>query len=181
MEIAEKIIKNARQILENNNVKLTSENGGFSYKDFGNVSINFNINIDISHIKNFYDALQKLTDYDNSPISDDGYTAIDIHAPYSGDVVYYIMEYDYIFIKHREISISLLKENCDNNMVDNIIKKMDHLYNLGIKVITLSYSSLMQEQFQNRVDDAANEITAGYYDLEDEEILKIKYKIMSIG
>jgi len=182
MSLEKKIIKYAEQILEEKKVKLVSNNDGFSYSDFGNISVRVDVAIDISHIDKFYDALNKLLDYNNdgSPIYDDGYTGCDIHYPYGSDVVYYIIEYSYVFEKYRDISISVLKENCDEKMVDDIIKKVDHLHSLGFENITLSYSSFMQKQFQERVDEEVNEITAGYYELEPEKILKIKYKILGL-
>jgi len=180
MPIEEKILKSAKQTLRDNKVIVSNYNGGLSYSDFGNASISLNISMDISHIDNFYKALQKLTDYRDSPIADDGYTGTDIHEPYGTDAVYFIMEYGYIFEDHRDTSLSILKENCDDKMVDDIIKKADHLYSLGFGEIAFSYSYFMQEQFQKRVEEEANEISAGYYKLEDEEILKIKYKILGI-
>jgi len=39
----------------------------------------------------------------------------------------------------------------------------------------------MQEQFDKRVKEEENEITAGYYDLEEEELTKIKYKVAGIN
>jgi len=38
----------------------------------------------------------------------------------------------------------------------------------------------MKEQFQKRVEEVVNEITVEDYELEDKEILKIKYRILGI-
>lgn len=182
MTIQEQIQKEIKTVLKKNNAQLVSEmGGGFNYEDFGGVSFDLNIAIDISHIESFDDALQKLTDCDSSPISNDGYTATDIYQPSGLDLINYIMEYSYIFEEYRETSINFLKENCDEKMVDDIIKKVDHLHMLGFENISMSYSYFMEEQFQKRVEEEINEITAGYYELEDEEVLRIKYKILGIN
>lgn len=180
MTVENKINESISQLLENNNIKLASKSGGFKNTDFGGISYKLDLNIDISHIENFRKTLETLTDYDKSPIADDGYTGTDIHQPYGSDVVYYILEYGYMFDEHRDICIRTLKENCDEKMVDDILKKTDYLYSLGFNEISLSYSYFMEEQFEKRVKEEENEITAGYYNLEDEEIIKIKYKILGI-
>ncbi len=178
MEVKNEIYQNIEEIMEKQNISLSEDSDW--HNDFGGISIRVDIGIDISHIENFYDALQKLIDYNNSPIANDGYTGTDIHQPYGSDIIYYIIEYGYVFEDFRDVSIKILKENCDDKMVDAIIYKVDKLHSLGFYNITLSYSYFMEEQFEKRVEEEANDITAGYYELEDEEILKIKYKILNI-
>jgi len=180
MIVENKINESISQLLENNNIKLASKSGGFKNTDFGGISYKLDLSIDISHIKNFRETLEILTDYDNSPIADDGYTGTDIHQPYGSSVVYYILEYGYMFDEHRDICVRTLKENCDKKMVDDILKKTDYLYSLGFNEISLSYSYFMEEQFEKRVKEEENQITAGYYNLEDEESINIKYKILGI-
>jgi len=182
-----KIYKDIAETMEKHNVKLpaslTSPYADYSNGDstFGGVNVHVDMDIDISHIENFHEALQKLTDYDDSPIADDGYTATDIHNPYGTDVIYYNIDYDYVFKEYREVSINILKENCDHKMVDDIIEKIDKLYKLGFDSITLSYSSYIQEQFEKRVKEEENEITAGYYELEDADLTEVKYKVAGIN
>jgi len=179
MTIQEQIQKEIKTVLEKNNVQLVSEmGGGFNYEDFGGVSFDLNIAIDISHIEGFHDTLQKLADNNESPINDDRYL-IDIYHS-SSDVIYYIMDYSHVFEDYRETSINILKEHCDEKIVDDIIRKIDHLHTLGFEKISMSYFYFMEEQFPKRVEEEINEITAGYYELEDEEVLKIKYKILGI-
>ncbi len=180
MTLAEKINQDTIEALDRQNIKLSTEVIGFENSDFGAVSVRIDVDVNISHIENFYEALQKLTNYSNSPISEDGYTGTDIHSPYGSDLIYYIMEYSYIFDEHRDTSIKILKENCDEKMVDDIINRVDQLYSLGFHDIALSYSSFTEEQFEKRVKEEENEITAGYYELEEDKILKIKYEILNI-
>ncbi len=180
MTVKEKIDKEIIEALDKQNIQLPTEAYMSDDSYFGGVSVRVNVDIDISHIENFYEALQKLTDYDNSPIADDGYTGTDIHCPYGSDIIYHMIEYSYIFDEHRDKSIKILKENCDEKMVDNIINKVDQLDSLGFHDIVLTYSFFAQEQFEKRVKEEENEITAGYYELEKDEILKIKYEILDI-
>ena len=42
------------------------------------------------------------------------------------------------------------------------------------------FSKYMNEQFIDKVKELENEITAGYYDLEDAELVKIKHKILEL-
>lgn len=167
MAIKKQIENNVKEILENNNINVPTYNGGFSYSDFGRISFSYNINIDISHIENFCETLVNFSDIKNSPIGSGGYYAVEIYAPRVSDIAYYILEYGYVFEDKRKISLEILKENCDDKMVDEIIKKADRLYSLGFGEIAFTYSSIVAEQFQNRVNGEANEITAGYYELEE--------------
>lgn len=154
--------------------------GILNINDFGSVSVNLDFSIDVSHIDNIYEVLEKLANYETSIIEDDGYTAIDIFQAIGADCINYIIEYGWVFDENKEKTIKALKDSCDEKMIDDLLVKIDKLNSLGIETITLQYSTFMNEQFENRVNERANDITAGYYDIEESEKLEIKYEILGI-
>ena len=115
----------------------------------------------------------------DSPIADDGYAGGEISDLHS-EVFYYKVLHNFVFIENREVSLKILKENCDEKIVDDIINKIDNLAKLGFYEITMVFSKYMNEQFIDKVKELENEITAGYYDLEDAELVKIKHKILEL-
>ncbi len=88
--------------------------------------------------------------------------------------------HNFVFIENREVSLKILEENCDKKIVDDIINKIDNLAKLGFYEVTMVFSKYMNKQFIDKVKELENEITAGYYDLEDAELVKIKHKILNI-
>lgn len=177
MTVKEQMKLTIANIMKENNVTLASDNFILN-NDWGKVSFNLDVSIDISHMEEFRNNLEKLIDCD-SPIADDGYAGGEI-SDLHGEVFFYKVLHNYIFKENRKLSLEILKENCDEKMVEDIIKKIDDLANLGFDEIKLVFSKYMNEQFINKTKEFENEITAGYYNLENDEMLKIKYKILEI-
>ncbi len=53
----------------------------FEAELLGDVGVDINANLYISNMSNFSEALTKLANEDTSPLSDDGYTGIEIYIP----------------------------------------------------------------------------------------------------
>lgn len=177
MTVKEQIELNIVSVMKENSVILASDNFILN-NNCGKVSFNLDVSLNISHSEEFRNNLEKLIDCD-SPIADDGYAGGEISDLHS-EVFYYKVLHNFVFIENREVSLKILKENCDEKIVDDIINKIDNLAKLGFYEITMVFSKYMNEQFIDKVKELENEITAGYYDLEDAELVKIKHKILEL-
>ncbi|MDN5069874.1 hypothetical protein O8C76_02380 [Aliarcobacter butzleri] len=143
----------------NNNMSLNSELS--KYDDLGAVAIDIVSTINISHIGNLFNSLTKLANKEFSPILNKTYTGIEI-LDYSSNLTIFDIDYEYVFVKNKKIITTFLNERYDENLVLDLLQKLEKLYALDIKKIQLKYCLKDKELFlQYQEENHKN----GIYDL----------------
>lgn len=145
----EDIIIETKEFLKRKGI---SKYGRSSLNEFyGDVSVAIELSIDISHVDNFQESLEQLSNEDNSPLLNDGYTGIEIYEyPYSGSTAYIIDSFHVLENTENKMKfILLLKKECNHKQIDEIVEKCIQLSALGFS-IRLVYSSFQREEFERR-------------------------------
>jgi hypothetical protein len=116
------------------------------YDDFGTISIDIVSTINISHIGNLFNSLTRLANKEYSLILNETYTGIEVFE-YDLDTTIFEIDYEYVFVKNKEITTTFLNQRCDENLVLELSQKLEKLYGLDIRKIQLKYSLKDKELF----------------------------------
>lgn len=160
------------EFAKNNSINLDS--GLLKYDDFGAITIDIVSSINISHIGNLYNSLKKLADKEFSPILNETYTGVNLFE-YDFTTIFNI-DYDYVFVKNKEKVISFLNEKCNENLIFELVDKIEKLAGLNIKQIQLKHSSQDKELFLKYQDENHKN---GIYDLNilNSQRKELKYEL----
>ena len=129
---------------KNNGISLNNQLS--KYDDFGTISIDIVSTINISHIGNLFNSLTRLANKEYSPILNETYTGIEVFE-YDLDTTIFEIDYEYVFVKNKEITTKFLNQRCDENLVLELSQKLEKLYGLDIRKIQLKYSLKDKELF----------------------------------
>jgi len=134
------------------------------------VGVNINLSIDISHVDNFAELLGELSAID-SPISNDGYTGIDVLINNDAEMTSFIMCMGWIIDdeKYKKVFYNKVKDMCDFNKVKEVVDKIIKLESLGFTV-HLVYSTFMREEYEKakaRFQKEKEEDLEGHYTIND--------------
>ena len=132
------------EFAKNNNISLNSELS--KYDDFGAVAIDIVSTINISHIGNLFNSLTKLANKEFSSILNKTYTGIEI-LDFTSNLTIFDIDYEYVFVKNKKIITTFLNERCDENLILDLLQKLEKLYALDIKKIQLKYCLKDKELF----------------------------------
>jgi hypothetical protein len=99
------------------------------YDDFGTISIDIVSTINISHIGNLFNSLTRLANKEYSLILNETYTGIEVFE-YDLDTTIFEIDYEYVFVKNKEITTTFLNQRCDENLVldNNNLEQDFHPY-----------------------------------------------------
>lgn len=160
-----------------NDIKL--DRGIFNYDDFGSISINISPSIDISYIGNLYQTLKILSNEDFSPIVDDGYTGIDKLEYNYADQIVFDIDFYHVLDEYKDITISFLKERCDENLIDDLLQKIEKLTSLGFESVELIYSNASHEIFEEKQKKRQDQ---GIYDINalNSQLKEYQYELEKI-
>ena len=126
------------EFAKNNGISLNSELS--KYDDFGKVCIDIVSTINISHIGNLFNSLTKLANKEYSPILNETYTGIEVFL-YNLDETIFEIDYEYVFVKNKKIATAFLNQRCNEDLVLDLLLKLEKLYGLNIQKIQLKYLS----------------------------------------
>lgn len=132
------------EFAKNNGINLNSKLS--KYDDFGTISIDIVSTINISHIGNLFNSLTRLANKEYSPILNEKYTGIEVFE-YNLDTTIFEIDYEYVFVKNKEITTTFFNQRCDENLVLELSQKLEKLYGLDIRKIQLKYSLKDKELF----------------------------------
>lgn len=170
----EEIKLEIQQILEKNGL---SEHGNDMYAEYlGDVGIELNSNLYISHMKNFPEALEKLSKID-SPIADDGFSGIEIYEPPYTDTTEFLVDVLYLTdeLKQKELFVkSLIAEGVKQSDIDTILNKCIKLNELGVDSITLvdcDYHRGWHEKEEVRLEKERMEDLEDHYSIDDYAVI----------
>lgn len=121
------------------------------------ISIEISAKLYIGHIENFSNALYKLADVVNSPLSSDGYTGIQIFEPsYDEDEVRFLLHIYYLITmpENKKIFVNfLLNEGINKDDINFILDQCIKLDKLDVELIALVDShdnKVLREQTEER-------------------------------
>lgn len=132
------------EFTKNNGISLNIELS--KYDDFGKVCIDIVSTINISHIGNLFNSLTKLANKEYSPILNETYTGIEVFL-YNLDETIFEIDYEYVFVKNKKIATAFLNQRCNEDLVLDLLLKLEKLYGLNIQKIQLKYSLKDKELF----------------------------------
>lgn len=132
------------EFAKNNGISLNNQLS--KYDDFGTISIDIVSTINISHIGNLFNSLTRLANKEYSLILNETYTGIEVFE-YDLDTTIFEIDYEYVFVKNKEITTTFLNQRCDENLVLELSQKLEKLYGLDIRKIQLKYSLKDKELF----------------------------------
>lgn len=166
----EEIKLQMQEILEKNGL---SRHGTYPFAQYlGDVGIELNSNLYISHMKNFPEALGKLAET-NSPIADDGFSGIEIYEPPYTETTEFLLDVLYLTseLKQKELFMkSLIDEGVKQSDIDTILDKCIKLNELGFDSITLvdcDYHRGWHEKEEARLEKERMEDLEDHYSIDD--------------
>ena len=93
-----------------------------------------------------FNSLTKLANKEYSPILNEIYTGIEVFL-YNLDETIFEIDYEYVFVKNKKIATAFLNQRCNEDLVLDLLLKLEKLYGLNIQKIQLKYS-LKDKEFE---------------------------------